>query len=186
MLGNGRKFGWTFMLCQKLLHLFFVRKFGRSSAELKVRSITNWPAKQALNSKQSAKGYERIIREILRHLAILGRAFGRHSLCLKSWSILCFCSNGFWPIFLTIRGFILMHPHIASKFYFLNPIIALSYYQFRQRQKNIYVYSIYVGEKQKMTKYKHNMKKKPKWETVIINSWEMICLWCSLAELVLF
>ena len=45
LLGNGRKFGSArvrpnFLLCRKLLCLLFVRKFGRTSAEPKVRSIT--------------------------------------------------------------------------------------------------------------------------------------------------
>ena len=46
LLGNGRKFGSArvrpnFRLCRKLLCLLFVRKFGRTSAEPKVRSITS-------------------------------------------------------------------------------------------------------------------------------------------------
>ena len=45
MLGNDQKFGSARVqpnsdLCQKLLCLLFVRKFGRTSAEPKVRSIT--------------------------------------------------------------------------------------------------------------------------------------------------
>ena len=45
LLGNGQKFGSAkvrpnFRLCRKLLCLLFVGKFGRTSAEPKVRSIT--------------------------------------------------------------------------------------------------------------------------------------------------